>query len=113
MHLSEIYDFLKDGCSSLNLDKEKLSSLQKSLGIDSLEMKIADLDFIRYTAKENIDVKIYEDGLIVLGSNEIKDATASIAMLTAYYETALSNSISYIFSLGAPIPKKLTDIKTI
>ncbi|MDP2668579.1 MAG: hypothetical protein Q8P07_01980 [bacterium] len=120
LHLSEIYDFLKEGKSELVLDPAKLNDLRGALGIDSVEMKIDSLDYILFLSKSGIEIKIYEDGLIVLSkkpeggpARPAGGAEANINGLTDYYETKLSPAISYIFSLGAPIPKELANIKTI
>ena len=114
LHLSEIYDFLKEAKSELALDQQKLRELRDSLEIGAMEMRIGNLDYIEFRSKSGIAVKVYEDGLIVLNNPQpagvIKDL---IGELTSYYETKLSPAISYIFSLGAPIPKELANIKTI
>lgn len=112
--MSEIYDFLKDARSELALDRARLKDLNAALEISGIEMKIDNLDYILFKSKSGIEVKIYEDGLIVLSQQQpvgvIKDL---INDLTSYYENKLSPAISYIFSLGAPIPKELANIKTI
>lgn len=114
LHLSEIYDFLKDARSELDLDQARLKELNAALEISEIEMKIDNLDYILFKSKSGIEVKIYEDGLIVLSHPQpargVKDL---INDLTSYYENKLSPAISYIFSLGAPIPKELANIKTI
>jgi len=113
LHLSEIYDFLRDEESPLDLDKEKLKTLQKALGIRSLEMNIEDFEYIKILDKQGIEVTIYEDGLIVLNKDPESKLEKDIKTLTSYYEEKLSPAISYIFSLGAPVPKELANIKTI
>ncbi len=113
LHLSEIYDFLKDATSPLDLDKAKLKKLQSALNISSLEMKPGRLDHIDLESASGIRVKIYEDGLIVLDKDSGSDIEGDIKTLTGYYEDKLSPGISYIFSLGAPVPKELANIKTI
>ncbi len=96
------------------LDQNKLKELRVSLEIGSLEMKVGHLDFIQFAAKNGIEVKIYEDGLIVLSNPQPEGAVKDhIDALTFYYENRLSPALSYIFSLGAPIPKELANIKTI
>lgn len=115
LHLSEIYDFLRDGNSSLELDTKKLKDLQKRLEIKSVELKVDGLEHIELASKDGISLKIHEDGLIVLrrdyGAGE--DLAADIKILTNYYEKKLSPAFSYIFSLGAPVPKELANIKTV
>jgi hypothetical protein len=113
LHLVEIYDFLKGADSPLDLDKEKLNNFRDMLKIDSLEMKIGDLEYINIISKYGIEFKIYEDGLIMLSKNPELSIEDDIKSLTSYYEEKLSPGLSYIFSLGAPMPKELADIKTI
>ncbi len=113
LHLSEMYDFLKDGTSPLGLDQDKLRKLHTKIGIASVEMKLAQLDYIDLKTNLGIEVKIYEDGLIILGTSNSKAIKNDVEKLTRYYEENLSQGISYIFSLGAPIPKELANIKTI
>ncbi|MES2225466.1 MAG: hypothetical protein V4480_01505 [Patescibacteria group bacterium] len=115
LHLSEIYDFLREGTSGLELDPKKLKSLQKALAIKSVELKVDGLEHIELVSSNGISLKVHEDGLIVLrrdygiGDN----LSADIKILTEYYEKKLSPAFSYIFSLGAPVPKELANIKTV
>lgn len=115
LHLSEIYDFLREANSALELDKEKLETLRTKLDIDSVELKAEDLEYVALVTHGKIAVKIYEDGLIVLHRNfeEGDDLSGDIKDLTSYYEEKLSPAFGYIFSLGAPVPKELAHIKTI
>jgi hypothetical protein len=113
LHLSEIYDFLDNGTSPLELDKNKLKSLRDALGLASVSMKVARLDWIEVKSKNGIEIKIYEDGLVVLSKDNSGTYADDIKALTTYYEQKLSPGISYIFSLGAPVPKELANIKTI
>lgn len=112
LHLGEIYDFLRDAESPLNLDKEKLRTLRDSLGIKNLAMKVDRLEYVELETSDLL-LKIYEDGLIVLGTEHSHDLHADINLLTHYYERRFSPAISYIFSLGAPVPKELANIKTV
>jgi hypothetical protein len=110
-----MYDFFIDADSPLDLDKDKLLELRNNLNIINVEDIHEDLEYLHVTAKNGISFKIYEDGLIVL-SHDIKEGgniKESIKALTSYYENELSAGISYIFSLGAPIPKELANIKTV
>lgn len=61
LHLSEIYDFLREGSSSLALDKDKLKSLQKTLNIQSVEFMVDDLEYIVLITKDGMTIKIFED----------------------------------------------------
>lgn len=115
LQLSEIYDFLRDGTSQLKLNKHKLAELHEGLGIGSIEYGVQGEEFISIMTSEQIRVKIFEDGLIVLGTDRVTEETmfADIENLKAYYENRLSPAINYIFSLGAPVPKELAHIENI
>lgn len=115
LQLSEIYDFLRDGSSQLNLDLEKLSEFRKELKIGKIDYDVQGEEFIQFTTSLNITVKIFEDGLITLKNSEVSEDTlfADIDHVTDYYENKLSPALSYLFSLGAPIPKELANIETI
>jgi hypothetical protein len=113
LHLSEIYDFLNDAASPLELDKMKLKALRNAMDIASVQMEVSRLDWIQVKSRSGIEIKIYEDGLVVLNKENTGTLAEDIRALTAYYETKLSPGISYIFSLGAPVPKELANIKTI
>jgi hypothetical protein len=114
LHLSEIYDFLKEAESPLDLDPKKLKELHDKVGIEKVELKVDDLEYIELHVNKGLVVKIFEDGLITLANDSKKDGMEEdIQELTDFYEKNLSPAISYIFSLGAPIPKELANIKTI
>lgn len=118
LQLSEVYDFLKYNKSELALNKKKLTDLWSKLRIDAYydtHYKIDGLEYLTYNTTDGIIVKIFEDGLITLNKKDIMDITMfkEIDELSNYYETALSPAINYIFSLGAPIPKELANIKTV
>ncbi|HEY0010982.1 MAG TPA: hypothetical protein VGB97_03695 [Candidatus Paceibacterota bacterium] len=116
LHLAEIYDFLKEADSPLDLEKGKLEQLHTALSLEQVELKVTSLEYIKAGTAEGFGVEMFEDGLMVLssdsapGTDEIKER---IEALTAYYEKRLSPAISYLFSLGAPIPKELANIKNI
>ena len=115
LHLSEIYDFLRDGTSQLKLNKNKLLELHERLGIGSIEYGVAGEEFVSFLTSEQVRVKIFEDGLITVGSDQVSEATmfADVERLKEYYESRLSPAINYLFSLGAPVPKELANIENI
>lgn len=110
LHLSEVYDFLNEGKSLLLHDQTKLKELRAHLHIESLEYKNNVLDYVAVTSAHGIEIKIYEDGLVVLAKKHesIKD---DVALLTHYFENSFSPAVKYLFSLGAPVPKELAGIK--
>ena len=70
LQLTEIYDFLRDAKTQLNLDHDKLLELRKSLGIGKIDYGVDGEEFVEFTTNVSIIVKIYEDGLIVLNNKE-------------------------------------------
>lgn len=115
LQLSEIYDFLRNGTSKLDLDPEKLIALRKNLLIGSIDYGVAGEEYVKYATANGLVVKIYEDGLICLNNLNVSVDTlfSDIDKLTDYYENHLSKAMSYLFSLGAPVPKELANIETV
>src|SRR3989338_169397 len=112
LHLSEIYYLFDRGVSQLDLDKQRLLELQKSLDLKDVSREAGDLEFVRAHTNSGVEVRYYEDGLYIL-EIESDDIKKSQQVLTDYYDNILSPAISYIFSLGAPTPKILANIKTV
>ena len=115
LQLSEIYDFLREAKTQLALDQDKLIEFRKNLQIGKIDYGVQGEEFIEFTTALNIKVKIFEDGLIVLNNHNVSEDTlfADIDALTDYYENKLSPAFSYLFSLGAPVPKELAHIETV
>lgn len=115
LQLSEVYDFLRNGESQLKLSKKKLAELHKNLSIGSVEYGVSGEEFVQFITSERLKVKIFEDGLIVIGSENVSEETlfSDIEHLKDYYEKQLSPAINYLFSLGAPVPKELANIENI
>ena len=116
LHLTEIYDFLREGKSQLEgLDKNKLNDLRDSLDIKDINFAIDGFEYIELNTNSGINVSIDEDGLIVLSSavTSKESLTSEINELEEFYENKFSPAISYIFSLGAPVPKELANIQTV
>ncbi len=115
LQLSEIYDFLRSGTSQLNLSQKKLDEYLKNLEIGNINYGVSGEEYVEFTTSLNIKVKIFEDGLIVLNNENVSKDTlfADINQITDYYEKRLSPAFSYLFSLGAPVPKELANIETV
>jgi len=115
LQLTEIYDFLREGTTQLDLDSDKLFELRKNLSIGKIDYGVDGEEFVEFTTNLGISVKIYEDGLTILNNQNVSDDTlfADIDAVTDYYETKLSAAINYLFSLGAPVPKELANITTV
>lgn len=115
LQLSEIYDFLRESKTQLDLDQDKLNEFRKNLEIGKIDYGVSGEEYIEFTTALNIKVKIFEDGLIVLNNQNVSEDTlfADIEHVTDYYENRLSPAFSYLFSLGAPVPKELANIETV
>lgn len=111
LHLSEVYGFLSAGFSKLPLSKEKLERLYKSLDIQNVSRESDYFEYVLATTSQGIRIFYYEDGLYIfqLESENIDQASSA---LKDYYEQKFEPAISYLFSLGAPTPKILANLKT-
>lgn len=117
IHLKEIYKFLNSGESSLrDLDAKKIKSLKENLFIDKIEfIKDKKIDLIKATCKD-CDISVSEEGIIILKSkNEINDKNFqdTHTNLEKFFIEKFSPAIKYLFSLGAPLPKQLQDIREV
>lgn len=115
LQLTEIYDFLRECKTQLKLDPEKLQEYRKNLAIGKIDYGVDGEEYVRFTTAYDISVKIYEDGLICLNNHNVSEDTlfADLDKVTDYYENKLSPAFSYLFSLGAPVPKELANIETV
>ncbi len=112
LHLTEIWDFLDKGESNLEFSKEELNKIQSSLSIKTITRESGLLEYISVETNQQIDYRIYEDGLIVLEKN-FETLKNDFEEIKDYYDNKLSKALSFIFSKGAPVPKELANIKTI
>jgi hypothetical protein len=110
LHLSEVYDFLKSAKTNLPLDINKLNYLRESLNLDKVTRENDYLEYVSAHNGSDIDIRYFEDGLYLL-STDSEDIEKTKIKLEKYYENYLGPAISYIFSLGAPTPKVLANIK--
>ncbi len=115
LQLSEIYDFLRDGTSQLGLEEEKLFNLREALHIESIEYGVANEEFVAFVTEEQVRVRLYEDGLMIVSSQQVSEPTlfADVERLRGYYEDRLSPALNYLFSTGAPVFKELTHVENI
>ena len=112
LHLTEIWDLLDRGRSSLDFSAEKLNEARNSLSIDSVSRESGLLEYIFVKTNKGITYRIYEDGLIIL-EKDFKFLKSDFEEIKDYYDNKLSRALSLIFSKGAPNPKELENIKTI
>ncbi len=115
LHLTEIYDLFAFGKSDLPLDKNKLEELRRALDISEITREAGYLEFIKVKTNGGIEIRYYEDGLYILEMEMIdaKQIKQNKKKLEDYFNNKLSPATSYIFSLGAPTPKILANIKSV
>ena len=111
LHLTEVYDLFARGFSKLPLPDSKLTDLQQCLSFKSVKREMGYLEFVHAFTADGIEVKYYEDGLYVF-SIESSDIVSAHQRLKDFYQNCFAPAIAYIFSLGAPTPKVLAEIKT-
>lgn len=111
LHLSEIYDFLAFGTSKMALEKEKLARLHAELHLAGVTRESNYLEYVVATTNEGITIHYYEDGLYIL-ELEATDIEASQQVLETYFTATFNPAIEYLFSLGAPTPKVLANMRT-
>ncbi len=112
LHLSEIYNLFVEGESHLNLDKKELKRFQAELDLTNISRESGYLEYIKATTSSEIKIFYYEDGLYIL-EKDTDDILEAQKLLEEYLEKKFTPAISYIFSLGAPTPKILANIKTV
>lgn len=112
LHLTEVHDLFFRGYSKLDLNQKKLTKLQNGLQLVSVERQATSLEYISAQTKNGIDIRYYEDGLYTLTLPAVHIKRDSTKLLD-YYQTRLKPALDYIFSLGAPTPKVLANIKSV
>lgn len=110
LHLTEIYNFLSEGKSELDLSKQHLNSLRAEMRIKKVSREADFLEYVRAETEQGIEIKYYEDGLYVM-SLESENILGAKEVLKNYYEKFFAPAFAYIFSLGAPTPRELANIK--
>ncbi|MFH1585840.1 MAG: hypothetical protein ABIB79_03670 [archaeon] len=110
LHLTEVYELLANGRSRLKLNKAKLRSLRNRLDLKTVERQFGKFEMVYAVTKSGIEISYYEDGLYVLEMNSL-NIEKTAAEIRNYFNERFSPAINYIFSLGAPVPKILSNIK--
>ena len=110
LHLSEVHRFLLKGTSSLGLSKVKLKSLRNGLGLKSIKKNVGYLEYLEIETKSGIRVKYFEDGLYILSKKDVDIGDAK-KKIKKYFDERFQPAINYLFSLGAPTPKILSNIQ--
>jgi len=110
LHLAEVYKFFNEGESDLELSKQKLKEFHKRLNLLKVEKEAADLEYVKAETNNGLTIKYFEDGLYTIetASDDIEEAQKK---LDDYVHNAFEPAISYLFSLGAPLPKILAHLE--
>ncbi len=111
LHLSEVYNFFAFAYTNTDLSKEKLQRFRESLHLSSVTREVGYLEYVRAITESGIEIKYFEDGLYILNlsSPNIKEGQE---ILARYFEEIFNPAIQYLFSLGAPTPKVLANIRS-
>ncbi len=112
LHLTEVHALFSEGKSHLKLSKEQLKKLSKGLDFVSVSRESDSLEYVKAVTSSGIEIRYYEDGLYVLETST-EDIISASKTLEEYFQKKFNPAISYIFSLGAPTPKVLANMKTI
>lgn len=112
LHLSEVQRFLLYGTSDLDLNKKKLEMFRRRLMLKSVKRIVGYLEYLEIETRGGILIRYFEDGLYVLSKsgediNEIKKS------IKDYYFNWWKPAIDYLFSLGAPTPKVLSNMEEV
>lgn len=110
LHLTEIFDFFAFGKTKLRLDNNRILKLRERMEIVEVSREVDYLEYVKVSIKGGIEIRYYEDGLYIL-EKDSKNVIVAREILEKYYKEFLNPAISYIFSLGAPTPKILADLK--
>ncbi|NPE27002.1 hypothetical protein HNV12_03305 [Methanococcoides sp. SA1] len=114
LHLSEVHRFLLHGTSTLDLNEKKLKTLRRRLGLKSIKRIVGSLEYLEVEAKGDILIRYFEDGLYVLSKKGSEEDIEKIKKeIGDYYFNWFKPATDYLFSLGAPTPKILSNMEEV
>lgn len=112
LHLRELFYFLETGKSKLDLEQKRLANFYKELNPKKVcwqERGVFDSVGAQF---DKLQMTFFEDGLILF-KKECEDLEKDTKVLREFYEKKFSPAVSYIYSLGAPLPKQLAKVELI
>lgn len=112
LHLREFLYFLETGKSKLDLEQDKLTSFHKKLSPKKVHWKEREIFDSVDAQFNNIEMLFFEDGLILFKKN-YQNLKKDFQALKELYEKKFSPAVSYLYSLGAPLPKRLAETELI
>lgn len=116
-HLNEMYDFLSSGESHLNLDKTKLIKLKDELNPQNVELKQSKGKSYLKAQFNKYEFESFESGLSLFFCKNIdcdfKKIEAETQKMSEFAFKKVFSSFNFIYSLGAPIPKVFSALKSV
>ncbi|MEK7158850.1 MAG: CorA family divalent cation transporter, partial [Patescibacteria group bacterium] len=113
LHLREFHRFLEHRQGIDRLDTKKLQHLWRGLNVQKVTLHEEGYFEFLETQMGAIRMTMTEDGIILLSVTPKKTIVNTIAQLEKFYLECFSPALSYLFSLGAPLPKELMDVQTV
>jgi hypothetical protein len=111
LHLKELKDFLEKGASHLNLDDLKLKKLWRNLEAQDVRLEYDPRRQIKANSGP-LQFSCHENGLIVI-EKKYENLSSDIKIIGDFSLKKLFPAFSYLYSLGAPVPKIFTSIFSI
>ena len=118
IHLKEVFHFLQSKEGIRGLDTKKLKKLHDNLGVTGFKLhEELTADFFRAFFPGGQFLMTEEGVLLIRTENAIESLGHEFAkardFLLEFYSQKLGPALNYLFSLGAPIPRNLADIRTV
>ncbi len=113
LHLSELWKLFDIDGPETVFEKSDLIPLRKFLNLAESDRITSGFEGIKFKTASGILGTIYEDGLMIIATDDVSDTEEAKESLRLYYENCLSKAVAYLFSKGAPIPKELANIPTV
>jgi hypothetical protein len=110
LHLSEVHRFLLGVENNINLPAARVKKFRDGLELKSVKRKVGYLEFLDVQTKGGIRIRYFEDGLYLL-SKKGSDVHALTKEIKDYFSGKFEPAINFLFSLGAPTPKILSNMK--
>lgn len=114
-HLNELYEFLSEGTSHLSLDPNKVKDLKASLDPKEVVLEQTSGEKIVHAKFDKYDFEGRESGLYLFSCCCIESdkVTEEMENLSNLAFKKVFSSFNYLYSLGAPIPKVFSAMKSV
>jgi hypothetical protein len=113
LHLREIHRFLQHQKSIERLDPKKIQLLWRDLKVKKVALHgEGPFEFLE-AFFGTIRMTMTEDGIILLSTPPQQTIKKTITTLETFYLERFGPALSYLFSLGAPLPRELMNVKAV